>query len=205
MSTTFGPGTLYCAECGRPTASDELARFGDMLICPDCKNSFAQKLREGVTPAAAAAVQYGGFWIRVAAAIIDGIITGVVASVLQVALLGSLLTMPRVQPGVNPEAALGAMMGAFGLAYLIGTAIACGYEAFFVARLGATPGKMVFNLKVLRTNGARLSFGRAVGRYFAKLLSGLLLGIGYIMVGFDSEKRGLHDIICDSRVVKSQD
>ena len=45
MSTAFGPGTLYCAECGRPSTADELARFGDLLICPDCKNNYAQKLR----------------------------------------------------------------------------------------------------------------------------------------------------------------
>jgi hypothetical protein len=44
--------------------------------------------------------------------------------------------------------------------------------------------------------------GRAIGRYFAKLLSMLILGIGYIMVAFDSEKRGLHDMICDTRVVR---
>jgi uncharacterized RDD family membrane protein YckC len=44
--------------------------------------------------------------------------------------------------------------------------------------------------------------GRAVGRYFAKIVSGIILMIGYIMAGFDSEKRALHDMMCDTRVIK---
>jgi uncharacterized RDD family membrane protein YckC len=47
-----------------------------------------------------------------------------------------------------------------------------------------------------------VDLGRAFGRYFAKILSAIILGIGYIMVGFDSEKRGLHDMICDTRVIR---
>jgi len=57
---------------------------------------------------------------------------------------------------------------------------------------------------VVRPNGARLGLGRAVGRYFAKRLNLLTGGIGYIMAGFDSEKRGLHDLMCDTRVVRRQ-
>jgi uncharacterized RDD family membrane protein YckC len=81
-------------------------------------------------------------------------------------------------------------------------AINCCYETFFVARLGATPGKMALGLKVVRPDGGPVGLGRAFGRYFAKFLSMIILGIGYIMVGFDSEKRGLHDMICGTRVVK---
>jgi len=49
-----------------------------------------------------------------------------------------------------------------------------------------------------------VSYGRAAGRYFAKMLSGIIMGIGYIMAGFDSQKRALHDMICDTRVIKSR-
>jgi len=76
------------------------------------------------------------------------------------------------------------------------------YEGVFVSRFGATPGKMALDLKVIRPDGGPLSLGRAVGRYFAKIVSGIILAIGYIMAGFDSQKRALHDMICDTRVIR---
>jgi len=80
--------------------------------------------------------------------------------------------------------------------------MACLYEGLFVSQMGATPGKMVLGMKVVRPDGSRVELGRAIGRYFAKILSALILCIGYLMVAFDSEKRGLHDLICDTRVVR---
>jgi uncharacterized RDD family membrane protein YckC len=203
MSTSPTPGTFYCAECGRPTASEELARFGDLLICPACKNNYVQKLREGAAPVAA--VAYAGFWIRVVGYLIDAIILGVVGGIVQVLLIGSLITIPQPQPGTVPDlSVIGPMLGRLGLASLVNIAIAACYEGFFVANLQATPGKMVIGVKVVRPDGSRVELGRAFGRYFAKILSGLILCIGFIMVGFDAEKRGLHDMICDTRVVKSR-
>jgi uncharacterized RDD family membrane protein YckC len=63
---------------------------------------------------------------------------------------------------------------------------------------------MALNLKVVRPDGSPLSLGRAFARYFAKVLSGLILGIGFIMAGFDSQKRALHDRLCDTRVIKTE-
>jgi len=195
--------TLYCAECGRPTTAEELARFGDLLVCPACKNNYVQKLREGAAPAAT--VAYAGFWIRVVSWLIDAIILGVASSVVQLLIVGSLITIPQTQPGTIPDfSAMGPMMGRLGLAGLINLAIAACYEAFFVANLAATPGKMVIGARVVRPDGSRVELGRAFGRYFAKYLSAFILFIGFIMVGFDSQKRGLHDMICDTRVIKSR-
>ncbi len=203
MSTPYTPGNSYCAECGRQTPAEELARFGDLMICPACKNNYVQKLREGAAPAAV--MVYAGFWIRVVAYLIDAIILGVVATIIQVTLVGSMLTIPRPQPGTVPDiSAMGPMMGMIGLAYLLNLAISSCYEAFFVAKLGATPGKLVIGARVVCADGTPVSLGRAFGRYFAKILSALILLIGYIMIGFDSQKRGLHDMICDTRVIKSR-
>jgi uncharacterized RDD family membrane protein YckC len=83
-------------------------------------------------------------------------------------------------------------------------AIGATYEGVFVSRFAATPGKMALNLKVVRPDGSPLSLGRAFARYFAKVLSGLILGIGFIMAGFDSQKRALHDRLCDTRVIKTE-
>ncbi|WP_446728107.1 RDD family protein [Peribacillus sp. TH14] len=51
-------------------------------------------------------------------------------------------------------------------------------------------------------NGGRIGFGRATGRYFATIISGMIFYIGYIMAGFTSKKQALHDMIAGTVVVK---
>jgi uncharacterized RDD family membrane protein YckC len=179
----------YCSECGQPWPPEELARFGDRLICSNCKIAYAQKLREGV--ASSATFTYAGFWIRFVAWVIDFFILLVAGVVAQ-------LPFVRMLQSRRIEDTLMAM----GAVYLIDMAIGATYEGVFVSRFGATPGKMALELKVVRPDGGPVSLGRAVGRYFAKMVSAIVLMIGYIMVGFDSEKRALHDMLCDTRVVK---
>ena len=52
--------------------------------------------------------------------------------------------------------------------------------------------------------GRRIGFGKATGRHFAKILSALILGIGFLMVAFTQRKQGLHDILAGTLVVKGQ-
>jgi uncharacterized RDD family membrane protein YckC len=66
---------------------------------------------------------------------------------------------------------------------------------------GATIGKMALGIKVTDLNGERITFGRATGRYFGKILSGLTLCIGYIIAGFSQQKQALHDILAKTLVV----
>jgi uncharacterized RDD family membrane protein YckC len=65
----------------------------------------------------------------------------------------------------------------------------------------ATLGKMAIGIKVTDLNGNRVSFGRATGRYFARILSGMILMIGYIMAGFTQKKQALHDMMASCLVV----
>ena len=65
-----------------------------------------------------------------------------------------------------------------------------------------TIGKRIFGLYVLRPDGSKLGLGRAFARWLAVGLSALLLGIGFLMIAFRRDKRGLHDLICDTMVVK---
>jgi uncharacterized RDD family membrane protein YckC len=174
-----------------------MARFGDRLICPACKDSYAQKLREGVAPAVA--VTYAGFWIRFLAVLIDGIILFIVDTILELSVLGTSST----QIAANP-ADIGAAMSKVGLIWLITLGVQCTYETFFIGKMGATPGKMALGLKVIRADGSPVDYPRAAGRFFAKILSTIILFIGYIMAGFDSQKRALHDMICDTRVIKAR-
>jgi uncharacterized RDD family membrane protein YckC len=88
-----------------------------------------------------------------------------------------------------------------GILLLFQLVFAAVYETWFLVHYAATPGKMVVGKKVIVADGSPMTVGRALGRYFATYISSFTLGIGYIMAAFDSEKRALHDRICDTRVV----
>ena len=76
------------------------------------------------------------------------------------------------------------------------------YTTYFLGKYAATPGKMACGLKVVTSDGEKVSYARALGRHFAEWLNVFTLWIGYIMAAFDEEKRTLHDRICDTRVIK---
>jgi len=67
-----------------------------------------------------------------------------------------------------------------------------------------TLGKMALGLVVTDTNGNRISPARALGRYFAKILSGAILMIGFIMVAFTERKQGLHDMLANTLVLRAK-
>ena len=69
---------------------------------------------------------------------------------------------------------------------------------------GATVGKMAMGLRVVTDQGQRLSFLNATGRYFAKIISAIILCIGFIMIAFTDRKRGLHDMIAGTLVIKTR-
>src|ERR1044071_9940848 len=128
MDSTQGPVTLYCAECGRPTPPEELARFGELLVCPLCKDRYAQKLREGVAPVVTFA--YAGFWIRFLAVVIDTVILMVVNTIVSSLMMGTVMTpVPRIAPGENPMEVLPAFFAAVGASMAVNTTISALYEA----------------------------------------------------------------------------
>jgi uncharacterized RDD family membrane protein YckC len=153
-------------------------------------------------PPAVPRAHFAGFWIRLLARMIDGFILSIPTIVLVVPLMImlGLATRPgRLMP--LGSAVLPAVVMMQAVMILIGTAVGATYETFFVATRGATPGKMALGLKIVRADGSPVSAGLAFGRYLAHLLSGYLLGIGYLMAAFDPEKQALHDRICQTRVI----
>jgi uncharacterized RDD family membrane protein YckC len=150
------------------------------------------------------AYRYAGFWIRFVAFLIDGILVSIVGLIITLPLtflgIGSAVAINQNDPSAA-MAALPAMIAAQGLASLIRLALFIAYEAYFLPKRGATLGKMALGLKVIRTDGGPISVGLAVGRSFAYILSGIILYIGYIMAGFDPQKRALHDRICNTYVI----
>jgi uncharacterized RDD family membrane protein YckC len=136
-------------------------------------------------------VAYGGFWIRVVAYIIDGILLTIVCGVVD-RLLG-INILATDWDHYDP------------LANVISLVIGWLYFALLESsERGATVGKMVMGLRVVTSDGQRLSFMNATGRYFAKILSAIILCIGFIMVAFTDKKRGLHDIIAGTLVIKTR-
>ena len=71
--------------------------------------------------------------------------------------------------------------------------------------LQATVGKFLFGIKVVDLNGKRISFARATTRFFAKILSGQILLIGYFMAAFTERKQALHDLLAGTLVIKAKE
>ncbi len=171
---------VQCSVCKKQFDDEAVIKAGDYRVCADCKPVFFQRLREGLS--LTGEMTYGGFWIRFAAKLVDGIVLIAVGLVLMlIAGFGRVGIFARL------------------LSFVIGMA----YETYFIGHYGATLGKMVCGLKVVRSEGEKVSYGRAFGRYWANILSSLTLSIGYLMAAFDDQKRALHDRICDTRVVRT--
>ena len=188
---------VVCHECGTVVPKENAIQYGSIWVCANCKPVFVQKLREGArVPVSVAPGQldYAGFWIRFAAKFIDGLILGVVV------LLPIMILSFRQTTGSSTNLRTELIFqGIINLGYFMAN---LAFNTFFVGRFGATPGKMACSLRIVRSDGSKVSYGRALGRAFAEILSGMLCYIGYIIAAFDDQKRALHDHMCDTRVVR---
>lgn len=158
---------------------------------------------------------YAGFWLRFLAHLIDSLILSPIFIVLYIGvfvLMGGAaffanITKAMGNPGASNEAQGQAFAGIFALIALVGAVgllISWLYNAYFESgEKQATWGKQVLGVYVTDLNGHRMTFGRASGRFFAKIVSGMIpLGIGYIMAGFTERKQALHDMIAATYVLK---
>ena len=119
-------------------------------------------------------MKYAGFWRRFAGAFIDGLIVGVIPS----------------------------MVFRYGNANMINFLIALGYFVWMLGTYGQTVGMMVLKIKVIKESGSKISFADAALRYFASILSGIVLLLGYFWMIWDSKKQTWHDHIAKTVVVK---
>jgi uncharacterized RDD family membrane protein YckC len=190
--TPGAPAARDCHNCGKSFPADEVIHIHNQWICASCKPSYFQRIKEGVD--AVGDYRFGGFWVRSAAKSIDGLVLGA----LSLALMIPMFLMNA--SGADPESLMALNAGLT----LIQYPIAIAYTVFFLGRYAATPGKMALGLKVIRPEGEKLTYLRALGRYGGELVSALTFGIGYIMAAFDDEKRALHDRICDTRVIRTR-
>jgi uncharacterized RDD family membrane protein YckC len=190
-------GAQFCSRCGSPT-NPTPGMVATSLGMPSTMppNLTAPESASPPLYPRAAGVRYGGFWIRVLAAIIDSIILRVVVSPFDIifgglGLAGMMAGLPHL-----PFAILGSGVSLIALFFCSWL-----YEAFMESSSHqATLGKMIFGLKVTDLNGNRICFARATGRHFAKFLSAMTLCIGYIMVAVTERKQGLHDLLAGTLV-----
>ena len=145
-----------------------------------------------------AGVSYAGFWKRVGAYIIDAIITAVANAVIG-GVLGAILgaTMGGSGAGGREIQGVAQLVGG-----LVGLALPWLYYTLFESSASrATPGKMALGIVVVDSRGQRIGFGRATGRYFGKILSAIILCIGFAMAGWTEKKQALHDLLADTLVI----
>ncbi|MFW9984627.1 MAG: RDD family protein [Candidatus Odinarchaeota archaeon] len=189
---------MHCSNCGaKLTESDQFCyRCGAPITPTDAAAPkpapAATQVPPPTTPAYPGEVfSYAGFWKRFAAWLLDGLILFAIGLAIGFAfdLVYFLTPIPFLWYVIISDFLLGIFTS---LLY---------YSIFESSSHQATPGKMALGIIVTDIAGQRISFGRAVARDLSKIISVLTLGIGYLMIGFTDEKRGLHDYIAGTLVI----
>jgi uncharacterized RDD family membrane protein YckC len=193
--TAIAQGATFCSSCGQPVnppfAAAPNAPASGTFIPP-------------LFPQSA----YAGFWLRVVAHLIDGLLAGIAfAAVFLVGIaavgLGSLKDL--IHGTNNPEDIF--TPGLIAIIFLLCTISIVMMWIYYAwmesSSHQGTLGKMALGLIVTDLEGRRITFARASGRYFAKIITGLIpLGIGYMMAGFTEKKQALHDMIASCLVLR---
>ena len=168
---------MTCASCRAQI------RTG-LRFCPRCGTATGpgEPLGQPAPGLAAARVEYMGFWVRLAAAFVDGIVVALMVGILAVILVPAL-----------------GILGVI-IAYL--SVIL--YHTLFIGFKGQTLGKMALGVKVVNAQGEVPGFWRAaLSETIGKFVSGLVLNLGYLWAGWDRDKRSWHDHIASTYVVRA--
>lgn len=162
--------------------------------------------------------EYAGFWIRFAGHIIDWLVLRMIKAIIFVPIVLIVLFSAAFSfadfdfnsidfdnfdfsdiQAIGWTAGLVLMIIFFALLSVVVEWLY--YALMTSSKSQATLGKMAVGVKVTDFNGERISFLRATGRYFSKIISEAILWIGYIMAGFTDRKQALHDFIASTYVV----
>ncbi len=209
-------GVAFCPACGQPALSSAVPNAG--MAAPSSSVGATVGGYAPVVPSAAApvaygrpVVQYAGFWLRVVAHLIDGIVFGLAFLVVFVpfALMTGLFAhLGRIHPGDEPRDVGAILGGTFFLGILTIAGIGLVAQWLYFAKMEssawqATLGKKALNLRVTDLAGAPITFGRASGRFFAKMITGLIpLGVGFMLAGLTERRQALHDMLASCLVLR---
>ena len=189
-------GNAFCTSCGRPIVGYSVGQSG---------GAGAVALPATAAPvgvAAPSSTVYAGFWLRFVAFILDAIILAIPSWFISFLLFASAMPALMGNQG-NPVLIMATMLPRMFFSMTINIVGQWLYFSLMESSSWqATLGKKALGLYVTDLNGNRISFGRASGRYFGKILSSLTLTIGYIMAGFTEKKQALHGMIAGCLVMR---
>ena len=209
---------MFCSKCGSAIANNaSFCQTCGTPVNPTAAIAPAATAGGVISPHAgvgaivyASNVSYAGFWLRFVAHLIDDVIVGFAMLILLVPiffLMGGaamIESLPRHGGGEPNPALVGGFL--FLIFSLAGVAVIGQWLYFAYLESGekqGTWGKQVMGIYVTDLAGNRITFGRASGRFFGKIISGLIpLAIGYIMAGFTERKQALHDMIASCLVLR---
>lgn len=205
-------GAAFCPRCGAPAP---VAAAADPPQLVESGGGGMGAVGDVVTPASGQPMgsaqrpvvvvplvsPYAGFWRRFVAFVIDGLILTFVTFPINLALHIPVWSWMN-QDEINFEDIL-ALISASLVAIMIYTLITWLYSALFESsRYQATLGKLALNIQVTDLDGRRISFARATGRFAGKIVSKLLLMIGYLIQPLTQRRQALHDLMAGTLVVR---
>ena len=196
---------MYCSKCGALMADGS-------MFCSACGQSFSTAAviaRPMNAPATVVPrVEYGGFWLRFLAYLIDGALIMIGVCVVAIPLffltgLGAFLTQIHPEEDWNERGPLIIFAAIFFFA-TVSLVVTWLYHALMESsEWQATVGKKVLGLVVTDMAGRRVTFWRATGRHFSKIVTNMVpLLIGYILAGFTEKKQALHDMIAGCLILQ---
>jgi uncharacterized RDD family membrane protein YckC len=213
-------GAAFCPACGQPLQPSAAMSAGlpvgasSAAVLPSGygANTYSTA-SQTASPVVYAqpSVQYAGFWLRVVAYLIDSIIlsVGFMALFIPFAIMtGLTAVLGNIHPGEDPRDVGAVLGGTFFLGLFTVVSLAFLGVWLYHAKMEssswqATLGKKALNLRVTDFYGARISFARASGRHFAKLITGLIpLGVGFMLAGLTERRQALHDMIAGCLVLR---
>jgi uncharacterized RDD family membrane protein YckC len=159
--------------------------------------------------------EYAGFWIRAVAYVLDGIILGIVTTVLWfvvIAVAGAIGFGAAATSGVGADGTLTesevAVIGvgifaAIMFLVVMTLVVTVLYFVLFWVKRGGTLGQTLLGMRIAReADGAPIGWGTAIVRYVMMLISFWIFYLGVIWVAFEPRKRGWHDMVAGTVVVR---
>jgi len=188
---------MFCQQCGAENV-DHAA------FCQKCGTSLAGPGYQPPDPSSVPSpyssppgVLYAGFWRRVGAYIIDSLI--VTSAIFVISSPFFFMVMSSMETGRGSYEKLNLFSAFTNIVAIFASWL---YFALMESsRKQATLGKMSLGIIVTDPRGQKISFGKATGRYFGKIISALILCIGFMMAGWTKKKQALHDIMADTLVI----
>lgn len=145
-----------------------------------------------------------GFWARLGAYILDLLLSGMLFSLLTLPWHAKIMAMQSDLMAASQSGDLQRMLDSVSAFLILMTAQSALSVVYYVGlngKFGATPGKMVIGARIVQLDGGPLGFRRAFLRYGFEIVGFLTLGLGYLMIAFREDKRGLHDLVAKTQVI----